>query len=127
VAAALGRITTSQLDQPLLDVSLDLDLIWPRRLRAVVESRLEPFSDQACAHAFDRPQARPKSSNNSLIAVPEVLGRIGEQQDAGMRKLPRRCLAHGHRVFQLDSFLRRQGDTILHHGRPPALEGRPLL
>ena len=88
----------------------------------MVEGRLEPFGDQALAHAFDRPQARAQGGDDVLIAVPEVLGRIGEQQEAGMGEFARRRLADGNRVLQLGSLLRRQGDPILLHGRPPALE-----
>jgi hypothetical protein len=125
VAAALGRITASQLDQLLLNVAFDLDLVRSRRLRSVVEGRREPFGDQAFAHSFDRPQARAQSGDDVLIAMPEVLGSIGEQQDAGMGEFARRRLADSNRVFQLVSLLRRQGNSKFLHGGSPVLEGAP--
>jgi hypothetical protein len=53
VAAAFGRVAASQLDQPLFDVSFDLDLIRPLRLRPGVQSRRQTCSDQSLADTAD--------------------------------------------------------------------------
>jgi hypothetical protein len=67
VAATLGRIATGQSYQPLLDIALDLDLVWPRRLGPVVQGGVEPFSDKPLADAGDGSWPNAQGGDDCIV------------------------------------------------------------
>ena len=69
VAAALGRVTASQLDQALLDIPLDLDLAGSGGLWSGMEGRQQPLGDEAFAHALDGPEAGAQGVDDALVGL----------------------------------------------------------
>ena len=63
MAAAVGWVATSQLDQFLLDVPLDLDLVRPGRLCLAIHGGRQPLGDELLAHPGDGARANAKSSD----------------------------------------------------------------
>jgi hypothetical protein len=126
VAAPLGRLTASQLDQTLLDVPLDLDFVRPRGLPSATQGGVEALGDQLSADARDGPRTGAQRGDDLLIGVFLPAGIVGEQQDPGMGQFAGRRRAAGHQPFQVRPLLRRQCDTILVHRGHPVLEVRRL-
>jgi hypothetical protein len=122
MATALGGIAASQLDQPLLNIPLDLDLARPRGLLAAQEGNVQALGDQELADAGDGPRAGAQGGDDLLIAtfVPE--GIVGQEEDAGMGQFASCGLAAGDQPLQIRPFLRRQSHPILVHGGHPVLE-----
>ena len=69
MAAPLGGLTASQLDQPLLDVPLDLDLVRPRGLASATQGGVEALGDQLSADARDGPRADPQRGDDLVIGA----------------------------------------------------------
>jgi hypothetical protein len=105
VATAIGRIAASQLDQPLLDVSLDLDLVRPWRLGPMVECRRQPFGNQSPPHPLDGSDANAQGSNDVLVGAASAEGRIGEEKNAGVGQAACCGLPGGNCLLQLGAFL----------------------
>jgi hypothetical protein len=63
VAPALRRIAAGQLDQPLLEVSLDLVRSW--QLGPVVEGGFESLGDEALPQAFNADFHGPENNQSS--------------------------------------------------------------
>jgi hypothetical protein len=121
VAAALGRITAGQFDQPLLDLPLDLDLVGPRWLSSAQQGEVQPLGDQLLADTGDGPQAGAQSRDDLLVGVFLPAGVVGQQEDAGVDQLAGRRLTAGNHLFQRRPFVLRQGHPIFVHGRGPVL------
>jgi hypothetical protein len=119
VAAAARRVAASQLDEPLLDVPLDLDLAWPRGLPATADGGLDALGDQLLADTGDRSQAGPQRGDDFLIKAMVAEGVVGEQEDAGVGKFAGCRLAAGDQLLQRRPLLRRQSDPVLVHGSFP--------
>jgi hypothetical protein len=102
------------LDQLLLDVPLDLDLVWARRLRPGVQGRRETGGDQAAADTAHRADADAEGSDDLVVGV-RPRGGVRQQEDAGVGELAGRPLAGGNQVFQVGSLLRGQRDSVLVH------------
>ena len=119
MAAPPRGITTSQSDQPLLDIALDLDLVRPRRLPPALDGDVHARGDQVLADAGDGSRAGAQRGDDLLIGafVPE--GIVGQQEDAGVGQFAGRCLAAGNQLFQVLTLLGCQSDSVLVHvGRP---------
>jgi hypothetical protein len=95
MAAPLGGLIAGQLDQPLLDVPLDLDLVRPRGLRSATQGGVEALGDQLAADARDGPRAGPQGGEDLLVGVLLAAGIVGEQEDAGVGQFAGRRLAAG--------------------------------
>jgi hypothetical protein len=54
VAAPARRIAAGQFEQLLFDVALDLDLVWSRRLRPVVQGGFQTFRHESLPQALNR-------------------------------------------------------------------------
>jgi hypothetical protein len=126
VAAALGGLTASQFDQPLLDVPLDLDLVGPRGLRSAQQGHVDPCGDQFVAHAGDGSQAGAQGSDDLVVGPFVAEGVVGQQKDAGMGQLARRGLAAGNQLFQVGPLRGGQRNSVLVHVAHPALGASPL-
>jgi hypothetical protein len=126
VAAALGRITASQLDEALLDIPLDPDLVGTRRLPPAQQGGIHSLGDQLLADTSDRPQTGAQGRDDLLIGVFHSEGIVGQQEDAGMGQFAGRRLPAGHHLFQRRAFLLRQGHPIFVHSSCPVLGGGRL-
>jgi hypothetical protein len=119
VAAPLRGVSACQLDQPLLDIPLDLDLVRARGLRPAKEGDVQALGDQLLADAGDGPQAGPQGGDDLLIGAFVPAGIVGQKEDAGVGQFAGRGLAAGHQLFQVCPFLSRQSHPVLVHvGRP---------
>ena len=121
MAAPLRGITASQADQPLFDISLDLDLGWTGRLGSWVQGGRKAFGDEALPHPFDGPQADTQGIPNARVGKLLVVG-VGEEQDTGMGQPARRSFARRQQEFQGSPFFCCQGDAVLFQGETPAFE-----
>jgi hypothetical protein len=54
VAAPARRIAAGQFEQLLFGVALDLDLVWSRRLRPVVQGGFQTFRNESLPQALNR-------------------------------------------------------------------------
>jgi hypothetical protein len=106
VATALGRIAAGQLDEPLFDIPLDLDLVRPRGLPLAQQGNVHSCRDQLAANPRHRPHAGAQSRDDLFVGVSLPAGIVGEQEDAGMGQFASRRLAAGHQLFQIALFLR---------------------
>jgi hypothetical protein len=112
VAPAPWRFAASQGNQLLFDVSFDLDLVRPRRLRLVVDGCLEAFGDETLPNTLDGPQTGSQSRHDLVIGAAIA---VGLQKDASMGQLSSRCFSGGNEPFQFRPLLHRKVDTILVH------------
>jgi hypothetical protein len=87
MAASLGRIAAGQLDEPLLDVALDLDLTRPGGLGLGVQSGRQPLGDETAAHPFDGSPAGVQCRDDVLIGAAQPWRLIGQQKNTRMAKL----------------------------------------
>jgi hypothetical protein len=69
MASATGRVCACQLDQLLLDVPFDLDLVWTRRLRPVINRSHQPFDDKSFSDPSDRFQAGSQRCDDFIVRV----------------------------------------------------------
>jgi hypothetical protein len=115
VAAAFGRVAARQLDQPLFDVSFDLDLVRPLRLRPGVQSRRQTGRDQSLADTTDSANADAEGSDDLVVGVRSTSGRVRHEEDAGMGQPTGRSLPSGNQVFQRGSFFHGQRDSVFVH------------
>ena len=123
VAPPARRVSACQLHELLLDVSFDLDLLRPCRLRSVIDGLVDPFHDKSLPDAGDRVHAGAESGDDLIIAMPLPAGRIGQQEDTCVGQFSTRRLTGGDQLFQSDAFIDFQGDTeLLHHGAPSIAE-----
>jgi hypothetical protein len=76
MAAALGWVAASQLDQFLLDVPLDLDLVWSRRLGLVVKGDQEAFRDKTLANTGDGSCSGTQSGDDFVIGTVLLCGSV---------------------------------------------------
>ena len=83
MAAALGWITASQLDQLLLDVPLDLDPVRPGWLGPGAEGRLDTLGDEPLADTGDGPGAGAQGGDDLVVGVLPAGRGVGPQEDAG--------------------------------------------
>jgi hypothetical protein len=79
VAATTWRIAASEFDQLLLDVPLDLDLVWSRRLGSVVKGCFQPFGDEALPQALDRSQTDTQSRDDLGVRTRITVFFIGQE------------------------------------------------
>ena len=121
MAAPLGGITAGQLDQPLLDVPLDLDLVRARGLRAAQEGDVDPLGDQLLADAGDGPRAGAQGGNDLVIGAFVAEGVVGQEEDAGVGQFAGGGLAAGDELFQVGTLLSGQRNPVLVHVARPAL------
>jgi hypothetical protein len=99
MAAALGWVAASQLEQLLLQVALDFDLVRAGRLRPGVNGGLEPLGDKALPDPSDGARARAESSNNVIIRAFPPGRSVGQQENARMGQFAGGSLASGHQAF----------------------------
>jgi hypothetical protein len=90
LATALGWVGTSQADQLLLDVALDLDLVGPWRLGLVVQSSSEALGDEPLADAGDGPWADAQGGDDLVVGALQAGRGVGQQEDAGVGQLASR-------------------------------------
>jgi hypothetical protein len=79
VAATAWRIAASEFDQLLLDVPLDLDLVWASRLGSVVKGCLQPFGDEALPQPLDRSQTGTQSRDDLGVCACFTVCFIGQE------------------------------------------------
>jgi hypothetical protein len=113
------------LDQLVLGVPFDLDLVWTRWLRAVINSRLQSFDDESFSDPRDRFQTGADRCDNFIVRVTLPVHAIRQQQNTGMGQLATGGLAAGNQLFQSRTSLRNQSDTILSHRSAPLPEMHP--
>jgi hypothetical protein len=77
VAAAHWGIAASQFEQPLLDLSLELDLTRARRLPAAQQGELHPLGDQLPANTGHRSQAGAQGGDDLVVGVSLSAGIVG--------------------------------------------------
>jgi hypothetical protein len=125
VAAPVRRIAPGQFAQLLCDVTLDLDLVWSRRLRPVVQGGFQPFRHEALPQALNRSRAGPQSRDDLGLHIRLTKPLIRPKQNARMGQLPGCCFAYGNQLFQLKPFLHRERHPLLVHRGTPCLEAQP--
>jgi hypothetical protein len=103
------------LDQPLFDVSFDLDLVRSLRLRPGVQGRRQTCGDQTSADTADRADADTEGGDDLVVGVPSTRSRVRQEEDAGMGEPAGSSLPDRNPLFQLGAFLRGQRDSILVH------------
>ena len=84
VAPALGWVAASQLDQFLLQVSLDFDLVRTRWLRPGANGCLEPLGDKALSDTSDGARTRAESVNKVVVRAFPTGSSVGQQENARM-------------------------------------------
>jgi hypothetical protein len=87
VATTFRGLTTSQADQRLFDVPLDLDFVRPLRLRSGVEGGGESLGNQPLADAPDRAEADAQGGDDLLVGMFRSPSGIRQQENAGMGEL----------------------------------------
>jgi hypothetical protein len=125
VTSPAGWVSAGQLDQLLLHVSFDLDFVWARRLRPVIDGCLQSFDDKSFPDPSDGVQTRTQSGDDFIVGVAFPMHAIGQQQNAGMSQLTTGGPSSGNQVLQSRAFLRDQRDTILFHSSAPSLDAHP--
>jgi hypothetical protein len=125
VAAPARRIAAGQCEQLLFDVALDLDLVWSRRLRPVVQGGFQTCRHASLPQALNRSRAGPQGRDNLSLRIRLSKLLIRQKQNASMGQLPGCCFAYGNQLFQLKPFLHRERNPILVHGGTPCLEAQP--
>jgi hypothetical protein len=81
------------LDQPLLEVPLELDLAGAGGLGSGDEGGRQPLGDEALPHPLDGSQAGALGGDDGLVAAVLARGGVRQQQDAGVGELTCRPLA----------------------------------
>ena len=126
MAAPARRIAAGQSEQPLFDVSLDLDLVWSGRLRPVVKGGFQTFRDESLPQALNGSRASAQGRDDLGVRIRLAAPLIRQKQNACMGQLPGRCFAYGNQLFQLKPFLHRESNPILVHRGTPFLEAQPV-
>jgi hypothetical protein len=124
LAAALGGVAASQLDEPLLDVPLDLDLARSGRLGLAVDGSSDALGDETLADSGYGPLANAQGGGDVVIRPPRAEVVVGQQEDARVGQLARRRLAGGHQALQVRSLVRLQRHPILVHRSTSLLDPR---
>jgi hypothetical protein len=125
MASSTGRVGAGRLNQLLLDVPLDLDLVWACWLRPVINRRLQSFDDESLSEPSDRFQTAAQSCDDFIVGVASPMHPIRQQQNTGMGQLTTGRPPAANQVFQGRAFLRNQRDTILFNHRAPSLDMHP--
>jgi hypothetical protein len=126
VAAPARRLAAGQFEQPLFDVSLDLDLVWSGRLRPVVQGGFQTFRDESLPQALNGARAGAQGRDDLGVRIRLAAPLIRQKQNARMGQLPGRGFAYGNQLFQLKPFLHRERNPILVHCGTPFLEAQPV-
>jgi hypothetical protein len=125
VAAPARRIAAGQFEPLLFDVALDLDLVWSRGLRPVVQGGFQTFRHASFPQALNRAQAGTQGRDDLGLRIRLTQPLIRQKQNASMGQLPGCCFAYGNQLFQLKPFLHRERNPILVHRGTPCLEAQP--
>jgi hypothetical protein len=99
VAPALGWVAASQLEQFLLQITLDFDLVGAGWLRPGVNGGLEPLGDEALPDTSDGARARAESVDNGVVRSLPTGSGVGQQENARMGQFTGSCFACGDHVF----------------------------
>src|SRR5262249_49622755 len=79
----------------LFDVSFDLDLVRPLRLRPRVQSHRQTCGDQPPAETTEGANADAEGGNDLVVGVRSACGRVRHEEDAGMGQPAGRSLPGG--------------------------------